>query len=358
MSPLIRFFRNLGLSLLALLALDLALGHFVSSTYRLDGNALERYLGYGFSIQSKLNWIVGADDSSAHSLAMAGWNPSLPGRQMARDLDCQKRYTFYGMSFSSRIAEALFEEDPCVSIRLIAGPGAPLSHSYSEYLRFHTEDDAEVVVLGVLASSLPKNLTTAHFNSAFEAPGSHMYPRFRLVDGELKAIKPPANNLQEFRDLLRSDIGYLQDFMSKQDEYYNPLIFGYPQLDKSVVARMLRRAYGQSYKRNLVSQYRTADGLFTNLNELRDLSLAMLVSAARIAEQDGVRFIVVLINDQGYAESLDEVLAQELASRHIPFVSSTSVIDSRDASSFLSDGHFKPELDKKLAQALRERLAP
>lgn len=358
MNPLSRFFRNLFFSLLALLTLDLAVGHFISSSYQVAGSALERYFGYGFSLHNKLKRTVGTNDSDAHSLAIAGWNPALPSRRPAQDSKCQKRYTFYGMSFSNRIANALAEQDSCASIRLVAGPGAPLSHSYFEYQRFHNQDDAEVVVLGVLASSLAKNLSTAHFNSAFEAPGSHMYPRYRLADGVLTATMPPANNLQEFRELLNLDVGRLQQFLSEHDEYYSPLVFGYPQFDKSVVLRMLRRAYGQSLKRNLVSQLRATDGRITNSNNLLDLSLAMLVNAAQLAEKNGVRFLVILINDKGFAESLDEAFAHDLTAHNISFISSTSVVDARDASSFLPDGHFRPELDQKIARTLSNTSLP
>lgn len=351
-----RFFRNLALSLLTVLVLDLAVGQVIGSTYRLQSGGVERYFGYGFSIQSKLKAMLGEGELEPSSLVAAGWNASLPNRTPARDLSCQQRFTFYGMSFSNRVAEALVEQDPCISLRLVAGPGAPLSHSYAEYQRFHAQDDAEVVVIGVLASSLIKNLSTAHFNSAFEAPSSHMYPRYRLVDGRLEAAAPPATNLQEFRALLSSDVDRLEQFLAKNDEYYSPLVFGYPQLDRSVVVRMLRRAYGQSFKRNLIADYRTAEGGFENKNNLIDVSLAMLKSAADTAHKDNVRLIVLLINDRGYAEALDDALAEDLAALDVSYLSSTSVIDARDMSSFLPDGHFKPKLDRELASALRSLL--
>lgn len=352
MNLLSRFLRNIVLSFLALVALDLAIGRSVSSSYRLQSGAIERYFGYGFSLQNKLEAMVGTNDSDAHPLAIAGWNTSLPERVPAREPGCETRYTFYGMSFSNRVANALAEQDPCASIRLVAGPGAPLSHSYSEFQRLHRQDDAEIIVLGVLASSLAKNLSTAHFNSAFEAPGAHMYPRYRWVNGELAETKPPASSLQDFRMLLNSDVDRLKAFMAEHDEYYYPLIFGYPQLDNSIVLRMLRRAYGQSFKRNLVEKFRTSDGRFTNANNLRDISLAMLMNAALTAEQHNVRFVILLINDQGFAESLDEAFAQDLTANEIPFLSSTSIIDARNVSNFLSDGHFKPKLDQELAHAL------
>lgn len=351
MKPLSHFSRNLTLSLVTLVVLDLMVGYFIGTSYRLDGNSLERYFGYGFSVQNKLRSMVGTDDANAHPLTLAGWNPELPQRQPAKDPQCQKHYTFYGMSFSNRVAEVLAEQDSCVSLRLIAGPAAPLSHSYSEYQRFHKQDDAEVVVLAVLASSLTKQLSTAHFSAAFEAPGAHMYPRYRLENDELKAAMPPARNLEEFRELLHEDVGRLENFLAEYDEFYSPFIFGFPQLDKSVVFRMLRRAYGQSYKRNLVSEN------FADNGDLLDVSLAMLINAAQTAKQDDVQFLVMLINDRGHAESLDEAFATDLAAREVQFVSSTAAIDSRDVASFLPDGHFKPELDQRLARALQDSLS-
>ena len=357
MNPLARFFRTLFLSLLTLAVLDVTVGYVIAPSYQLQGNRLERYFGYGFSIENKLKQTVGTGDADAHPLAMAGWNPTLPERYAAQDPSCERRYTFYGMSFSHRVARALAEQDPCASVRMIGGPAAPLSHSYYEYQRFHDQDDAEVVVLGVLASSLTKNLSTSHCNSAFEAPGVHMYPRHRVVDGELTATMPPAATLQEFRELLHTDVGQLKAFMAANDKFYSPWIFGYPQLDRFVVVRMLRRAYGQSFQRKLVSRYRTAEGGFTNRDQLVDVSLAMLVSAAETARADSVEFVVLLLNDQGFAKSLDRTFGHELTARGIRYLSSSSVVDARDVSNFLPDGHFQPELDRELAGALKRLVA-
>jgi len=230
--------------------IDLGLGLILGSEYQPKTGALKNYFSYGFSVKRKLESIIGRKNGEALAIARAGWNVEIPPRERALRKNCEVKVTFYGMSFSNRIAMEASKLEPCLSVRLIAGPGAPLSHSFWEYEKHGSEDDAEIIVVGVLASSVRKISTVAHFTSAFEAPGSHLYPRYYFSESKgVIRVAPPYRTLSELRTGLAQDPKTLRKFLAEHDDYYSSFVYGYQWLDGSVVIRMLRRAYGQVYKR-------------------------------------------------------------------------------------------------------------
>jgi len=64
---------------------------------------------------------------------------------------------------------------------------------------------------------------------------------------------------------------------------------------------------------------------------------------------------VLLINDRGYAAALDYLIGTEVNS-DIEFLTTSKIVDSTDLGNFLSDGHFLPEIDKKISEALLVKL--
>lgn len=347
--PIKKFIRQLWLTLAAVLLLDATLGMVVGYGYAPSAGTLARYFGYGVSTSAKLKTLIGEGDQEAAPIATAGWNNTIPKREQAANESCAINVTVYGMSFSNRMAMAASKLSPCLSVRLIAGPGAPLNHSYFMYQKYKAEDDAQVVALGILASALPKLNTVAHFNSAFEAPGAHMYPRYSLVDGALNASPLIATSLDEFRTLLFNGPQKLQGYLAANDGFYSPWVFGHSWADYSFTLRMLRRAYGQTQKRKLQAEYYTIAKGYTNKNQQIDVAKALVKQFANDVISQGKIPMVVLINDQGYSRALDNMLADYLRAQAIPFVTSTKSINSDDGASFLVDGHFTAALDEKLA---------
>jgi len=332
---------------------------FVSLTvtkfeYEPTRNKLKNYFSYGVSVSRKLKTHIGANNSLAHSIAHAGWNETLPERSKVIDENCERKITVYGMSFSIRVAEHLKKLDPCYSVRSIAGPGAPLSHSYYMATKVLPNDDAEYSVLAILASSLPKITTMAHFNSAFEFPGAHMYPVYSVNSkGALETVSPAANSLNELRELLSNTETerMLKNTLREHDAYYSDFVYGFSLLDYSNVAKMLRRGFAQKNKREIVNQL--YDGKrFTNHLGLIDTAHILVDKFVDIARKNSQTPIILLINDRGYVNALDELYEPYFKDQGIKIVSSTDIIDTADNSNFLSDGHFTSSNDRKLAIAL------
>ena len=70
--------------------------------------------------------------------------------------------------------------------------------------------------------------------------------------------------------------------------------------------------------------------------------------------------VVMLFNDRGYANHLDEALVPALHESEVQFVSSHEVAPAGNLANFVPDGHFRPdierELGRRLASTIREVL--
>lgn len=342
------------LSLVSLALIDLLSGALISGfDYEPRGTKIETYFSYGVSTSRKLQALVGEEDAEAAPIARAGWNIEWPTPSATGQADCSQKVSIYGMSFSNRIGEHMQELNPCLEITKIAGPGAPLSHSYYSYTRLSESDKSDYVILAVLASALPKINTVAHLNSAFEYPGAHFYPRYYLEGEELKSSGVPAESLEQLRSLLKDPDGVdsLKSFMEKFDSYYNEYVFSHQWADYSSSLRMLRRSYAQTAKREVISRYYNGKE-FTNHSRMIDLSRELVESFVANVRQNGQTPVLVLINNKGHANSLEPIFEQTIQEQNILSISSTNFIDSQNLSNFEDDGHFKPEMDRLLASAV------
>ncbi len=345
------------LPLVSLAIIDGVLGYFLGYDYSPSSNKIENYFSYGYSTESKLLSIIGESDELARPIAKAGWNDLIPEREPSKASHCELKVTFYGMSFSNRIARQAVGLDPCLSIRLISGPGAPLSHSYWEYKRFAQLDDASILVVGILASSVRKLATVAHFSSAFEAPGSHMYPKYYLgPEGQLNEIAPPATSLHQFRRIIIDSPSTIDHFLSDHDAYYSKWVYDKNHLDNSVIFRMLRRAYGQKRKRSIDARFYNAErGLIRNEGEVIDVAQSIMRSWGDMAASDNKKLIFLLINDKGYDRALESTFnLDELVGQ--AWLSTSEHIEANNPANFLPDGHFLPKWDQEMARALLSKI--
>jgi len=346
-------------SLLSLIILDFLIGIFISGfEYDQGSNKIETYFSYGYSTEGKLKKLIGDADSSAANITKAGWYDTFPEPVPAENLQCETTVSIYGMSFTARITQQLRQISECYTTVDVAGPGAPLSHSITMFDQFKTVDTSDYIVVGILASALPKINTVAHLNSAFEYPGSHFYPRYTLLDGQLVSSGIPVNNLQEVRDTLADPVrrSELIEFFETNDEYFDRYVFEASWADSFNTLKMLRRSYAQANKREAVARYFDGRG-FTNNDGMLDVSRAMLEKFIEDVRSVGKTPVIILLSDREYAQSLDSIFLPVLDDMDVKYVNSTDIIDSNDLASFESDGHFTPENDRQLAYALHRLLS-
>ena len=348
-------------TVLALLAADLVVGRVFRppGSPTVEPSALQRYFEYGRSVQGKLRAMVGPDDASTAPVARAGWlrNPEFAAALKRPTRSDHLLIAAYGQSFTKHIVEDAARLDPRVELRLLAGPAAPLSHSYALYDSDRQSHEAPVVVIGVLASALPQLATLTPMTWGFEAPTPYMYPRYRVVGGRLEARAPPLQTLDDLRATLADPKRWaaLRDLLATEDAAFDPVTFGEDLFDHLTLGRMVRRALGHQHQVSFTARYHDGSG-FKNQDGIIDVARALLQDFGRTAVADGRLPIVLLFDDRGYAGHLDAVLARSLDEAHIAYLSSDPIAPASDLNNFVPNGHFTPAIDERLARAFLERV--
>ena len=356
---------TLGFMLLYLVVVDLLIGALVGTPYGRDPaevNQLTRYFDYGRSIEGKVRAMVGAEGTIPPPLAQTGWIAP-PTDQPERLADGQDLLVaVYGMSFAANIANHMQDQDKKIAVRIAGGPGATLSHSYAMYTADRGRHEASVVVLGILASSLPALMTISHMTWNFEEPSPHFYPRFAVSDGKLTQYFPSVSTLAQLQSAVRDASRWraLVTELSAHDAFYDSLVFKSWSLDKSVLARLARRGWGQSSKRGNIERFHNANG-FTNELGLLDVAHALVKAFISQVRSDGKLPVVLAINDRGYADHLHKALAPLVTDATVVYFSTHELAPASDGGNFVKDGHFIAVKDRligsKLAELINSRLS-
>src|SRR5512135_513845 len=270
-----------------------------------------QYFDYGRSIEGKIRRLIGPADTMTAPLAKAGWIDPGPGPEApaqpgpGHDL----LVAVYGMSFSNQVAQAMAMLDPRIDLRLVAGPAAPANHSFAAYLADRDRHEAQVVILGLLASSVKALASTSGMNWRFEGPAPYCYPRLIPVGNELQASWPGPRSLDQFRACLRDPDRWAAFVgqMRRQDEFFDPLLFEENVLDASALVRLVRRAWAAQHLRRVERRFHTSEGFVADSTALSSLR-AIVKQFAATARRDGRLPIVLLFNDRGYGDHLDRAL--------------------------------------------------
>lgn len=348
-------------TVLGLLAADLATSRAFRPPQKqtAEPSTLQRYFEYGRSVEGKLRTMVHPDDESSAPIVIAGWlgNPEFAREPKQATRPDHLLVAAYGQSFTQHVMQNATRLDPRIETRLMGGPGAPLSHSYALYQRDRHAHEAQVVVIGVLASVLPQLATLTPMTWGFEAPTPYMYPRYRLVRGQLDQLPPPLETLDELRATLRDPArwGALRRLLATEDAAFDSLTFDQDLFDRLALGRMVRRALGHQHQADFTARYHDANG-FKNQDGILDVARALLLEFGRTAVEDGRLPIVLLFDDRGYPGHLDAALARSLDEAHIAYVSSDGVAPASDLNNFVPNGHFTPEIDAQMARLWLDRV--
>ena len=321
-------------------------------------SSLQRYFDYGRSIEGKLRREVGSTPDQDAAIVKAGWlndcdvaTSNSPGKLT---------FDIYGMSFSGQIADQMIRLDPGLASQSFGGPAAPPTHSYACFIRRVDAKRglASIQILGILASSIPRMETISGLTTSFEGPEPFTYPRYSLApDGHLVGYMPSITTQEDLRAALANPMKW-QAFLNElaaHDYFYTPLVFRADVFDHSVLARMIRRAWGQRVLRVRTAALRAADG-FSGAPDIAPVLRAMLIDFANRTRAAGERPIVILIEDRGYGGTLSAIAATALRANHIDFITTSAVVSATDTSNFLGDGHFTPAVNEKFARAVLDLL--
>jgi hypothetical protein len=321
---------------------------------------LKTYFEYGRSVEGKLSRMVGPTDEASSSLAQAGWlDPQLwkklnlpVSRPPGKDL----LIAIYGMSFSNHVGEAMEAMDSRLAIRAIAGPAGPPNYAFAAYNLDRGKHQADVVILGLLASSVKAVRTLNGMTWQFEGPAPYTYPRYFVEDGKLKATWPTILSLAQLRAALqdKSQWDAFVTQLREHDGFFNSFLFEHNWLDNSAIVRMIRRAWAQRHQTTITNQIHSPTG-FNEETEIPVLR-AMVAEFAATAKADGKRPIVLVLNDRGYDDHLFQALKPTLESASIPYVSTHNIAPATDIRNFVGDGHFTTSANKLIAEAVLKLL--
>lgn len=347
----------LSLTLIALIAMDAALASLIWAARGSGVGVVEKAhqrFQLGKSVPGKLADMT-AVPVTRKSLFAAGW----PGEVISRSASLREseadgpHVRAYGMSFLNFMTRAYAETQGALPIDLHAGPGGPLNYVFALFRDDRENRQAgDVVVLGVLASTLHGAMSFSNRSWLFDQPLPLTYPIFAIEDGAITEMQPV---MTDWRDQI-SPPDDLQtrwmDQLRRHDLFYTDLAYAAPVLDASPFVSSIRRAVVKKTinrrKTDLLSDPAKRSRLIT-------LTRAILAEFGRMAREDGQTPLVVLIQDQAIPGlDLQDIAGGVLRDNGIAYLNTADIIDPADRTWFKPDLHFIPAADKILAAGMKE----
>lgn len=357
-----RFFWVGSWMLLWLVVIDVAINVFFAmpKSPLVEPSRLQRYFEYGRSVEGKLRKSVGTDKASTSVINYAGWlvNDEHDGQPTVASSPSNILVAAYGQSFTQQIGNALQLIAPQFEFRFKLGPGAPLSHSYAFYKMDSGHQHADVVLLGILASALQNIMAPTIATINFEMAAPYTYPIYSIKNGNIYTVDPIVHSLEELRLALSDHPELWHEYlamMRAKATTYNSWIFESDLFDYSSLGRLVRRGIGQKHIKDVTARYWNVNG-FNNADGLLDIANGLITDLVADVRARGQLPYILLIQDKGYKDHLAKVFETQLKKLDVPYLSTHTIVSSTDPRNFVSDGHFTPEMTKKIAYVLHEDL--
>lgn len=325
--------------------------------------SLASYFDYGRSIEGKLNRMVGDTVESSQIMVDSGWVDPASWQDLPQVLqgDDDLLLANYGMSFSDYVSSAVAEIDGKITVRSIGGPSAPPNHSFAAFKAdVAGREQADVVMIGVLASAVKRLSSISGTDWTYEMPNPYTYPYYSVnQQNELTVVEPAISTADDFVTAFnRQDESWqqLRDQMQEYDKVFDPFVFKANWTDRSAIVRLIRRGWAER-ARSLDEQtlFDSQEGFNPEAAEIVTLKaiLSEFTREVRAADQTPV---ILLLNDRGYDASLYEVLADHVESLDALVLSTHEIAPAKDPKNFIGDGHFTDEANEKIAAVLQEKI--
>ena len=325
---------------------------YPSDPLNISPSQISLFFDYGRSVEAKVQRQIGPTDDTSSPLSRAGWLISDETNTLPTHPDSGSNLLLatYGMSFSNQVSEAIQAIDPLITLRLVAGPAAPPNFAFTAYNLDRKKHKANVVMLAILASSLPAMDAISGMNWNPEVPPPYTFPKYYVKNEKLQAIWPEIKSLKELREAFKNEQKWHKFVvqMSIHDRFFNSFIFTHNFLDNSALIRLVRRGWQQSYLGNVIQEIHTNKGFNPAWNQIPVLQ-AMIKEFTITAKLDGKVPIILLLNDRKYSDHLFKILQVTLEKENIPYVSTHNIVPANNLKNFLGDGHFTKEANSKIA---------
>ncbi len=319
--------------------------------------SLARYFEYGRSVEGKLVRSVAADPTKDGAILHAGWiDPNVLRQLPDKPAEATDQLVaVYGQSFSMHAANEAARIDQHLTLRGVGGPAAPPNHSYAAYKADVNLRKADVVVLGVLSTSVGDMGSYSGLIWHFENPAPFTFPRYQLQNGKLTEDLPVIRTEAEFRQAFTQQSPQWQAFkqqLRRNDRGYDRFTFDESVADASSIVRLIRRgwvAHVSGYEKGI---YDVEEGFNPKAEDIQALQ-AMIVDMSRSSQARGERFVVLLLHTLGQSDHLHAVLKDTLDRERVPYISTHTLFSANDPTNFQQDSHYVPAANRKLAEALR-----
>lgn len=326
-------------------------------------SAFSSYFDYGRSVEGKLNRMVGDTVENSQVMVDSGWVDPEKWRDLpvAPEGNDDLLLVNYGMSFSDHVSSAVAKIDGKITVRSIGGPSAPPNHSFAAFKADAAgREQADVVMMGVLASSVKRISSISGTNWTYEMPNPYAYPYYSVnQENELTVVEPAISTADDFVTAFnRQDASWqrLQAQMRQYDKVFSPFVFDSNWTDKSAIVRLIRRGWAERVRsldeQSFFSSQKGFDPESAEIVTLEAL-LREFTSEVRAADQTPV---ILLLNDQGYDARLYEVLAGYVENLDAMVLSTHEIAPANDPKNFIGDGHFTDEANDRIAAVLQKKI--
>jgi hypothetical protein len=257
------------------------------------------------------------------------------------------------MSHAARLARALGRVSNEFNPRIVGAPGATSNWAYGAYLRDRGGGVSRAVVLAFMSMNFPMITTMSPMTWNIDEPMPYTADRFYLEGDRLKVASPPYTSFRQYVETFANPEKWSSalNVFEKYDTMYNPWIMRASFLDHSSLFRLLRRAYGQRFLRNIRQSVLDRTTVRYDSEQVK-VAQAIVREFSASARESGLVPIIYIVNNFGYSDNMFEVLKPALESDKIPYLSSHTVISPDDPRAYLPDSHFTDDADNKLAATL------
>lgn len=339
----------------ALAAIDLSFlaVREVEALRQLVPPSIVRYIEYGRSVPSK----VGADIRSHGDLiGRDAWfvvqNPqavTTQGRYPPRggDRPCA---AFYGMSFSNRIARAI-EAGGAYDVRLVAGPGTPPNWSWAAYLADRSRSDCrDIVVWTIMTTEAWALGSTTMLVHGFDSAKTYSMPGITETEGDLELRWPAVSDPDAFLRMASSgDWDRLTDVLAQEEPIFLPVAWRARWADRSSLLGFVRRGLAVNASLDTKAAM-TGSSEALETSGILDALALMGARFVETARRDGSVPVVLVIRNRDDAVDLASLLCRRDAT--LPLFSTGTIVNPANSDQFVSDGHYRSELDAALADGL------